>query len=170
MKKNGFILLLLMLTMGYSARSQTINITKSNNSISSKELNYLSKITFAERTMQVHSIADDTLNYPLANVQKIEFSGLSTSTTVIQTVQNLVTMFPNPLSSEQMLNIQYVPQNQEPISLVAYNAAGQVVDYVQLFAQDFPVYQYELHKFNPGFYLITLRQGNSIQTKKLFIY
>lgn len=170
MKKNAFILLLLMMTMGYSASSQSINITKSNHSISSKELNYLSKITFAERTMRLHSIAGDTLKYPLANVQKIEFSGISTSTTLIQPVQNLVTMFPNPLSNDQLLTIRYVPQSQAPISLVAYNAAGQVVDYIQLFAQDFPDYQYKLHKFNPGFYLITLRQGNNIQTKKLFIY
>lgn len=163
-------MLLLMLAMGYSVKSQTINITKSNNSISSKELNYLSKITFAERTMQIHVISGDTLSYPLNNVQKIDFTGLSTSTTVPQSVQNLVTMFPNPLSNDQLLNIQYVPQNLEPISLVTYNAAGQVVDYVQLFAQDFPVYQYELYKFKPGFYLVTLRQGNSMQTKKLFIY
>lgn len=170
MKKNDFILLLLILTTGFTASSQSIYITKSNHSISSKELNYLSKITFSERKMQLHAISGDTINYPLANVQKIDFKGLSTATLDPIFEQSPMLIYPNPVSHNQVLNIHYGTESQEPIILIAYNATGQVADYQRLFAQDFPVYQYDLTNFKPGFYLITLRQGKSIQTKKLFIY
>lgn len=78
-----------------------------------------------------------------------------------------VSVFPNPAQSEINVNLEdFVGQNAK---LTLYNSVGQALKLIELDQVEFPTQTIELNGFEDGLYLIEIRSGDAIMTRKFVV-
>jgi hypothetical protein len=78
-----------------------------------------------------------------------------------------VSVFPNPAQSEINVNLEdFVGQNAK---LTLYNSVGQALKLIELDQVAFPTQTIELNGFEDGLYLIEIRSGDAIMTRKFVV-
>lgn len=76
-------------------------------------------------------------------------------------------LFPNPASDE--VNIVFQSQSSKKSTLFLQNAAGQWIQTIENIPHQGEIYRLDTRNLTPGFYWITVRQGDRIKTEKLVI-
>ena len=96
-----------------------------------------------------------------------ELTENNTNTDVAEETRANLTIYPNPAQHE--INVSLQDYLGKEVDLTVYNSIGQAVKVIQLDRVEVPTERIDLPNLEDGIYLLEIRSGNEINTKKFII-
>lgn len=156
--------------MGYAANSQTVINIRENSGITSKELQEVISIKFSERNLLLHLTSDDVTSHALADIQKVDFTKISSSIDfVLNNDKSMALIYPNPSHGNESLNLFFKSDLTSPIAFTIYGLDGTIKTHMELAPDANGIFPFHLHNVHSGMYIAVIRQGALLKTSKFII-
>lgn len=156
--------------MGYAANSQTVINIRENSRITSKELREVSSIKFSERNLMLHLTSGDVTSHALADIQKIDFTKISSSSDfVLNDDKSTALIYPNPSNGNESLILFFKSDLTSPIALTIYGLDGTIKTQMEFAPDTDAIFPFQLHNVPSGMYIAVIRQGVLLKTAKIII-